>query len=203
MNKIQSYNEIIYDSRPVKYTEFISDKYNLIHQELYLDALNKAISDYIKFNNQYENINEFKQNVNIVEVKNNEYWQPSYTIWRTKIYPYKILTKGQFADEHKIPNSKYIESDNPGAMSLEYWWNMYQKFEDKNINNIKISNDNLNDYVLINLNYVTGIATLRSKLTYKEIEVPFEYLDENIDIDDSMLLDHTFGALWKNKYGNE
>ena len=88
-------------------------------------------------------------------------------------------------------------------MSLEYWWNMYQKFEDKNINNIKISNDNLNDYVLINLNYVTGIATLRSKLTYKEIEVPFEYLDENIDIDDSMLLDHTFGALWKNKYGNE
>ena len=44
-NLITKYNDMLYGSRPVKYNEFITNKYNIVHQKLYEDALDKFISD--------------------------------------------------------------------------------------------------------------------------------------------------------------
>ena len=41
------YNSILYKNRPIKYQDYISNKYNIIHRKLYDDALNKYIRSYI------------------------------------------------------------------------------------------------------------------------------------------------------------
>ena len=46
-NRIQRYDDMLYDSRPVKFTDFISNKYNIVHRKIYLYALNKYIKSYI------------------------------------------------------------------------------------------------------------------------------------------------------------
>ena len=33
------YNNLLYESRPVKFKDFIDNKYNIVHQQLYEDAL--------------------------------------------------------------------------------------------------------------------------------------------------------------------
>ena len=38
-NIITNYNDMIYRSHPVKFDEFMSDKYNKVHIELFNDAL--------------------------------------------------------------------------------------------------------------------------------------------------------------------
>lgn len=198
-SSIKSYNSLIYDSRPVKFGEYMSNKYNNIHRELYTDALNKAISTYIEcskdpvygIKHKFSSIEEFKANVNIVEFKDTEYWMPSSVTWRTKIFPYKTISL-QEAGETGVFNFKTQHS---GQMSLAPWWNMYQKFEHKQVRNIQIGGEQINDFAITYLNYVEGYAKLSSKMTGKEIEVPFEYLDENCTIDDSMLLDKTFTYL--------
>lgn len=42
-NTIQRYDDISYPNRPTKYNEFISDKNNIVHKQLYTDALDKLI----------------------------------------------------------------------------------------------------------------------------------------------------------------
>lgn len=197
---IKSYKDMVYDSRPVKFSEFISDKYDKIHKELYLDALEKCIDDYVKYCQEHEDImdpryvfktkKEFKRYINVIELKNTEYWKPSYVVWRTKYFPYRIVSGSKFGE-----TGKFEDPGVKGKMSLEHWWNMYQKFEEKTIDKINIGGTQINDFAVIYLNYVAGTATLRSRSTDKEIVVPFEYLNENTEIDDTMLLNNTFTAL--------
>ena len=44
-NIITRYDDMIYDSRPASFSEFMSDKYNKVHDELYNDALNKYFNN--------------------------------------------------------------------------------------------------------------------------------------------------------------
>ena len=44
---IHRYDDMLYDSRPVSLHEFLSDKYNAVHEELYNNALNKYITSLI------------------------------------------------------------------------------------------------------------------------------------------------------------
>ena len=57
-NIITDYNDMVYKSHPVRFDEFMMDKYNRIHLELFNDALNKYFNDiaskYIDYNFIYE-----------------------------------------------------------------------------------------------------------------------------------------------------
>ena len=44
---VHRYDDMLYDSRPVSLHEFLSDKYNAVHEELYNNALNKYIASLI------------------------------------------------------------------------------------------------------------------------------------------------------------
>lgn len=196
---IKSYNSLMYDSRPVKLGEYISNKYDNIHRELYTTALDKAIAKYIEcskesvngIRHKFSSIEEFKMNVNIIEYKATEYWMPSSVVWKTKTFPYRIIS----LEEAGKTGFFNFNIQHTGKMSLAPWWNMYQKFANKLVNNIQIGGEQVHDFTITYLNYVEGYAKLSSKITGKEIEVPFEYLNEDSVIDDSMLLDKTFTYL--------
>lgn len=195
---IKSYDNMIYDSRPVKFSEFINDKYNNIHRELFVDALDAAIESYIEYCKEYHvdsrysysSISEFKRKVNIIEIKNTEYWMPSYVIWRTKSFPYRVISMIESGK-----TGKFSTKHTRGKMLLAPWWNMYQKFDEKSIDAIELGGEDVKDYKVIYLNYVQGIATLRSKMTDKEIQVPFEYLNDKTEVDEEMTLTNTFTTL--------
>lgn len=44
---VHSYDNILYESRPVAYNDYVNNKNNIVHQELYEDALNMYINEHI------------------------------------------------------------------------------------------------------------------------------------------------------------
>ena len=44
---ISEYNDVIYDSSPVSVDDYLSDKYNIVHNELYNDALTKFLNSFL------------------------------------------------------------------------------------------------------------------------------------------------------------
>lgn len=105
----------------------------------------------------------------ILEIKNSEYWQPSTIVIIGKRRPYR-----------------------KAHVDLTPWWNWYQSKRNFNIKDIKITDQVLNDSELVYLDYVKGIAYMRTKLDGIEYAVDFDYLDENIVVSDEYSLKNTF-----------
>ena len=135
------------------------------HVEKYLNNKSKTIHDLYK-----EAICRlYKRYHKIIEIKQSEYWMPSSIFIINKISPF----------------TKTI-------VDLSKYWNMIQHNENSNINDIKITNENIQDSELIELNYVSGKAKLQSRTENIIYEVPFKYLDENINVSDDMILSNSF-----------
>ena len=135
------------------------------HIEKYMKIKSKGICEIYK-----EAICKlYKKYHKIVEIKQSEYWMPSSIFIINKISPY---TKT--------------------VVDLSKYWNMIQRNEIANIDDIKISNENLKDFELVELNYVSGKAIIQSRIEDIVYEVPFKYLNENINISDDMILSNSF-----------
>lgn len=119
----------------------------------------------------YRNIalTHYKRTHKIIELKNSEYWMPSSISVISCIRPY----------------TKKI-------VSLEKYWNMSQSFKNLNIYDIKVTNENILDAELCELNYITGMAKIRSRQSGIEYEVPFKYLSGDINVDPEMTLNNGF-----------
>ena len=137
-------------------------KFNIIN---FIDEKNNEIFDYIKS----VGLAYYKHNHRIVEIKNDEYWQPSSIIVISNVRPY-----------------------NKVIYDLDKYWNMNQQYEDANISDIKILSEDINDAELIELNYVNGTAKFISRMNDVEFTVPFKYLDSNVNVSDDMTLNSTF-----------
>lgn len=111
----------------------------------------------------------FRSSHKIIEIKNSEYWQPSAIVIIGKKYPY-----------------------NKAHINLKPWWNWYQSKSDKKISDIKITQEMINDSELVFLDYVKGIAYMKTKLDGIEYEVDFDFLDDNITVSDEYSLKDTF-----------
>ena len=232
-NHISEYNDMLYDSRPVSINEYISDKYNVIHNKLYNDALNKyldsLISKYINeeflsecrnifndinnidniindknyitnilsnlglqnrflyniynlisFNNEKSDdellddikilfIKEYKRSHNIIEIKDTEYWMSSKIIIITNKPPYK-----------------------KSLIDLKPYWNYYQRMNEYDISDLKITNENILDSEVYELDYVKGLASIESKVNDIQYKIPFKYLDENTKVSSKLKLTNTF-----------
>lgn len=49
-NKTKEYNDMLYDTRPTKFNDLISNKYNNVHKQLFNDAINRYIESIIENN---------------------------------------------------------------------------------------------------------------------------------------------------------
>ena len=72
-NKIKKYNEMIYSSRPVKFTEYITNQYDKIHDELYTDALNKFLDDVSNNIDKFEQFKNYSDKKDIIEKSLTDY----------------------------------------------------------------------------------------------------------------------------------
>ena len=135
------------------------------HVEKYMNQKSQTIHDLYK-----ETICKlYKKYHKIVEIKQSEYWQPSSIFIINRISPFNKIT-----------------------VDLSKYWNMIQSNESSNINDLKITKENIKDSELIEINYVLGKAKLQSRTEDIIYEVPFKYLDENINVSDDMILSNSF-----------
>jgi hypothetical protein len=177
-DKVVKYDKLDYKSGPVKVSDYISNKYDYIHNVLYLDAL-KGL--YIDLKQKYENTNnnnypfltfeDFLAKNNIIEIKKKEYFLPSVVIIRSKTFP-------------------YIEK----KYSLDDYWNAYQFMKNiKKETTILYPEDIKNDAEMIYIDYVKGKAKMRSKSSGEEYWISFEFIDCDTPISlDELSLNKTF-----------
>lgn len=161
---------MIYETRPVKYSEFVSNKYNDIHAQLYNDALSNFLKDLNKKDEFLDWTEEqIETDTKIIEIKNTEYWKPSSVMIIKKIYPF----------------TKY-------KYDLSEYWNNYQHKEDKKIDDLKILNEKLLAPEILNLDYIRGKAKIECRQQGVEFEVDFDYIDKDTLVSEEYSLDNTF-----------
>jgi len=178
-NKITKYDSLFYNSSPVRYSDFIIDKYNDVHNQLYNHALNELLKSLCEKNNT--TIKEFSKTHVFVEIKQKEYWTPSKVVIKEIVYPYKI--------------EKY---------DLAEYWNTYLISDEyRDINKVLFDEDTLKDCEIIYYDYVAGKAKFRSKFTGKEFWKDFKFINPNTRVDaDKVSLKDTFTYKLQNKiYG--
>ena len=189
-NTINKYNNLLYDNNgPVSFAEYVSDKCNIVHEQLFNDALQKLLNIIlyiINANNKDDKIgmtiDEFKNMYNIIEIKQNEYWQPS-----------KIILSYRNTENNKIKRH---------TIDLTPYWNT-SNYPKNKVSDIKVLGyHDVVDFEIIYIDYMKATATLRSKTRGIEITVPFSSIDGNTPISEDFLLSDTFSYKAQNKiYG--
>ena len=111
----------------------------------------------------------FKQSHKIIEIKNTEYWMPSDIIVIRNAKPY----------------SKHV-------YSLSDFWNYYQKFEEYDISDIKVTKENINDSEVDYVDYINGTANMNSRSNNINYKVKFKYLNKDTKIGSDLLTINTF-----------
>jgi hypothetical protein len=117
----------------------------------------------------------YKKYHKIIEIKNSEYWMPSNIRIINKIPPYTKIN-----------------------VDLTKYWNMIQSNNTSKLSDLKITNENMLDSELIELNYVNGKAKVQSRINDTIYEVPFKYLDETVNVSDEMILSNSFISKYNN-----
>lgn len=165
------YNKMLYDSKPVSFDEFVDNKYDKIHHQLYIDALSKFIKTLN--DNNCTTIKEFKNKYNIIELKNDEYWKPSSIIYITKTYPYKKT-----------------------QVDLTNFWNTYQEHKNDEFTNIKFTDSkyNIAIFELIGIDYINGKCKIRNKENNSEFCIPFNRLNKDIIVGEDYSLANLFSS---------
>lgn len=155
------YGELILLIEDVKFNSEES-KFKIIN---FINDQNEKIFDFVKSRCLYY----FNKNHRILEIKNNEYWQPSSIMTISNVSPYK-----------------------KNIYDLSKYWNMNQEYSDANIEELKIINENIKDAKLVSINYVNGTAKFVSKINDLDFTVPFKYLNDEIIVSDEMKLNNLF-----------
>ena len=141
-----------------------------------INQLKDMINNYMNYESNnlidtYKNvlITLFKRYHKIIEIKNEEYWQPSHVQIINKLPPYK-----------------------KNIIDLTKYWNMIQDNSNSNLSDLKLTNENVLDSEIVEINYVNGTAKINSRLNDLTYEIPFKYLDENVNVSDELTLKDKF-----------
>lgn len=165
------YNQLLYNSRPVRFDEFMTNKYDKIHHQLFEDALLKFI---LSLNDpECKSIKDFKKLYNFIEFKNDEYWQPSKMVYITKSYPYKKRN-----------------------VDLTEFWNTYQETKNESIENVKFDSEqkHIDMFELTDIDYIKGKVKLRDKMKNIEFWTTFNRINDKINVADDYSLKNLFSS---------
>jgi len=168
-SSVKKYDNNIYSSGIVKFTDYIIEKYDKVHSQLYENALNKFIAKQAKL----ENISEakYKSRHTIIEEKADEYYLPSNILVISKKRPYK----------------KEVYS------LKEYWDNTYYNESKHTTKDILDTGDEpIGNFKIIDINYVRGFVILESKITGKRIETSAENITDDYLLGEELILKNTF-----------
>lgn len=174
--EIKKYNNL--ENKNIKFNDYIIDKFDIIHNQIYESALNKYLSEICGDTD----LDEYKKQFTFIELKNNDYFLPSTVVIKKIIPPYSFK-----------------------KVDLTPYWNFYEFTENTKTFNEDFYEDDMamNNICIISIDKVKGRIKLRNKYTGKEFWKDIKYLQNDIPIDkDSLTLYNTFSYKLQNKiYG--
>jgi len=130
-----------------------------------------ALTTYIKENIQTKDIGEYK----FTEFKNDDYTKPSKVLQVSKIKPY-----------HK----KIVD--------LSPYWPDY-KYDDKEMfTSLKIDSSAIDEFQIIKIDYAKGVVTMENRISGSIINVPFNRINSDTVVSDSLTVKNTFYELLQN-----
>lgn len=169
---ILKYNNFHNVDERVTFNDYICNKQQDIHAQLYNNALEK----FIKANNY--NTEDYL----FIEIKQDDYFLPSYIYVRSVYPPFKTEKK-----------------------SLKEYWDNYEYTEQyKQINDMFFDEDvNVNGLEIIYIDYIKGTVRLYDKITGKVFEKKTKYINDDLKYSKEHLsLENTFSYKVNNKiYG--
>lgn len=168
MEKLQrDYTTIFCGHGPVTVTDVVNEKLNNIHKKLYNNALNKFL--------KYNNISRLEYN--IIEIKPEEYDEPSNIIIKSKKPPFKL---------YKNLKSHSLK---------EYWNTEYIESIQKDISLLMLDLEEVHDLKIIYIDYVKGKCKMRSEQLNITVNVPFCYINDSTVLSNDFTLLNTFTTL--------
>ena len=75
------------------------------------------------------------------------------------------------------------------VVDLSDYWNYNQSKEDYNISDIKLTDTEIQDAELLEINYIQGTAKMRSKTTDIEFTIPVSYLNQDTSVSEDLSID--------------
>ena len=130
----------------------------------YLSVLITSTNDNLKSIMLRNLLDDFLSTHRIVEIQNEEYYKASKIIIYNKYFPF-----------------------NKRIVDLTPYWNNYQFYNNKNIEDIKVTEENKNDSYITDIDYIHGKVKMYSKINDMSYDVDFDYVKNNTEIDDSIL----------------
>ena len=168
-NGINDYSLMMFDSGPVKVSDFLSDVPNKVHT----DMLNNAIEKF------YEDHQEFKDNPNvkIIEIKEKEFWQcPSIKVIDYSTKPLKSHTFSlkkywdniyvEKNDEGSIPSN--IGSNNDELYFIDYIHGKATMIDRHTNNTYKVDFSDIGQDVAVNDDFYVYPTTFKYKQKYDD-----------------------------------
>lgn len=190
------FNDIFYGSGPVKAMDTVSNRYNIIHEKLYNEALEDFLNNYQWTVNQDGTMtleegtggldapDSIWKYCKFSEIPDSEYWQPS-DVQITYMNP--TSTQGLKFNQIRIDLT-------------EFWNNEYiKKNMLKDHSDLYLRDDTLRDAQIVYTDYVRGKVVMKSRYTGEEFEVDFDYVNGNTRISPEATLEDTFGYKYRNR----
>lgn len=179
---IKRYDRLIYKSSLNDVTQYVNEKLDKVHNELFMSALEKAFNimkmtyrdeiceDFGLSNANDITLEEFLKEYKMKEIRDDEYFKPSKVIFKRKRFPY---------DKYEI--------------DLSQTWDGFQYTTIQKSSKDKLTDlDNINGLKVVYIDYVNGRSKLIDKMTGNEYWIDNSYLDGDVELDDTFTLDNTF-----------
>lgn len=150
--------------------DYISDKCNCIHKQMYEYALAK----FIRY--RYHDIDS--EHYDITEIKNKDWKSAPYVLVTTKTWPY---SQKRYSLE-------------------EFWDPSFIQEKTSSWKSMNIDEDSMKDAEITSIDYVNAKVTMESRLTGNKFEVPFSRINEDTKVnDEKCTLVNTFTYLSNNQ----
>ena len=220
---IKNYNDMVYENRLVKFSDLISNKNNLVHKQLYNNALDKYINEWLickryvieveLLENELKDIDDVEKENKLKKMKrflnlhksDKKFISGKYIYFANNIKEFKenCYILEMMNTEYWMPSyckiiTKFKTSQSPNLswkVNLEPYWNNHQSNKGDYRKMIISKDEKLDDAKIVDINYVQGKAKIYSENLDKELEVDFDFLNvNNIGVDESIQLKNTFSS---------
>ena len=169
------YDRLNYKNTICSVDNYVNEKLDSIHKQLFDDALNDWFND-SKNELGYEDLDSFLSDYTMYEEKSMKYYEPSKITMMQK----------------KLPHTIY-------KIDLADWWNdtQYDIIIDRSIEE-KLIDEEAKKYLEITyIDYINDKMKLVDKMTGDEYWIDSKYVTEDIKLADEFSLKNTFGELLK------
>lgn len=206
------YSSQIYDSRLVSVQDFMVGRLDKTHRQLYLDALDKYIDEWLeirRLQTTKDHLTEKEQSF-LLYHKDDK----MYTIGDRKFEVddkadflrlanfIEIMPDEYWQPSHVMITTKFRSKKSPSLrwkVDLAPYWNDYQN-KARVMKKPKMSvTETMADLTLTKIDYVRGTCTCESEMLDRKMNMPMDQVDGNdILVDEDMTLKNTFlGSRYK------